>query len=295
MKVLVTGSRGFVGKRLVSALGKKNHSVKEFDLALGNDLLDKGQCEQACRGIDAVFHLAAVLDEKSKQLFEVNVGGTENVLEASAKQRCRQFIYLSTVGVNAGLRGEVNEESKIKPVTNYEKSKAKAEKIVWNAQEMLPVTIVRSALVLGSNKYWQGIVGLVGKGFPLIGGGKQVWQTVFVDDLVNALVFVLGRETCFGERLVVAEQEKHSLRELYAAIQEELGIEAEIKAMPVWLGKLFALFFRLIGKDGIVSCSHIDRLARERNYSTRKISRLGWKARVGMKEAVKRTVEELGR
>jgi len=186
-------------RSLIKALKKKGHRVRDFDLDLGKDLLDKGQCEQACRGIDAVFHLAAVLDEKSKQLLEVNVNGTENVLEAAAKQRCRQFVFLGTVGVNAGVKGEVDEESSFRPVTAYEKSKAQAEKIVWNSQEMLPVTIVRSALVLGPNKYWQGIVDLVRKGFPLIGGGKQVWQTVFVDDLVSALVFVLGKESCFGE------------------------------------------------------------------------------------------------
>jgi UDP-glucose 4-epimerase len=293
MKILVTGSYGFVGRRLVTALKKKGHSVKEFDLGLGNDVLKKNQCLEACKGIDAVYHLAAVLDEKAENLFEVNVNGTENILEAAAKQRCSQFVFLSSVGVNAGCKGIVDENSALKPRTGYEKSKAEAEKLVWDAQEILPITIIRSALVLGPNKYWEQIAKLVRKGFPLIGGGKQAWQTIYVDDLVDALVFILGKEACLGERLLVAEKEKHSLRELYAAIQAELSINANIRTVPTWLAKVMALFLRLRGKKSVVTGQHIDRLARERNYDTGKIEGLGWKAKVGMKEAVKRTVAGL--
>jgi len=258
-------------------------------------LLNKEHCIQACKGIDAVFHLAAILDEKAGNLFEVNVVGTENILEAAAKQRCSQFVFLSTVGVNAGAKGVVDEEISLSPKTGYEKSKAEAEKIIWDAQEMLPITIVRSALVLGPNRYWEQIVKLVRKDFPLIGGGKQVWQTIFVDDLVDALVFVLGRDACLGEKFVVAEKEKHSLRDLYAAIQGELGINANIRTVAKWLAKIMALLLKLKGEKSIVSGEYIDRLARERNYNTRKIEALGWKAKVGMKEAVRKTVADLKR
>jgi len=290
MNILVTGSSGFVGKRLVQSLGKKGHCVKEFDTAKGNDLLDKKQCLKACKGIDTVFHLAAVLDEKSPLLEKVNVKGTENILEAVAKERCASFIFLSTVGVNAGVKGIVNRKSQFKPITPYEKSKARAEKLVLDFQEMIPITIIRSALVLGPNKYWKQIVKLVGKGFPIIGGGKQVWQTIYIDDLVSALVFVLGKKECIGETFVVAEQDKPTLRELYAEIRKQLGTSGKIKAMPKWIAKIAAV---LKGNKGILTTQHIDRLARERNYDTAKIEGLGWKAKVEMKEAVRRTVLEL--
>ena len=293
MNILITGSSGFVGKRLAAALKAKGHRVKGFDLSQGNNLLNASQCEKACKNINAVYHLAAVLDEKSPVLFEVNVKGTKNILEAAAKARCSQFIFLSTVGVHGNFKGVVDEKSPIKPSTGYEKSKAAAEKIVVESQELLPATIARSAIVFGPNKFWKSIVRLVEKGFPIIGGGQQQWQTIFVDDLVSALVFVLGKEACIGETFVVAEQKKHSLRDLHAEIMNALGIKEEIATAPVWQAKLLALFYRLIGKESIISNAHIERLVRQRSYNTGKINGLGWKAKVGMKEAVKRTVQAL--
>jgi len=293
MNILVTGSKGFVGQRLAEELRKNSHRAKEFDAKLGSSILDKEQCMQACKGIDVVYHLAAVLDEDGKNLFAVNVQGTENILEAAAKARCRQFIFLSTAGVNAGCKGIVDENSAFKPITKYEKSKAEAEKIAIEAQEIIPITVIRSALVFGPNEYWKKIIPLIKNNFPIIGNGKQVWQTIFVDDLVSALVFALGKEECLGETFLVAEQEKHSLRELYAEMQKQLGIKAEIKSIPAWLAKILAFFYSLSGKKSIVSLAHIGRLARERNYNTSKINKLGWKAKTPMRIAVKETIEAL--
>jgi len=290
MNILVTGSNGFVGKKLVQALEKKGHSVKEFDTAQGNDLLDKTQCMQACKGINVIFHLAAILDEKSSLLEKVNVNGTENILEAAAKARCSRFIFLSTVGVNAEVKGIISEKSLIKPITPYEKSKAKAEKLVIEFQEMIPSTIVRSALVFGPNKYWQNIIKLAGKGFPVIGGGKQIWQTIYVDDLISALVFVLEKKECIGETFIVAEQDKPTLRQLYVEIRKGLNTSEKIKTMPKFVAKIVAV---LKGNKGVLTTQHIDRLTRTREYNTSKINSLGWKAKIEIKEAVNKTLMEL--
>lgn len=293
MNILVTGSRGFVGQKLVKELNAKGYKVSEFDLALGQDILSKEQCVNACKEIDFVFHLAAVLDEKSELLYKVNVNGTENILEACSKAKCKQFIYLSTVGVNAGVKGIVNEESSFKPVTQYEKSKAEAEKLVLEFQEMIPITIIRSALVIGPNKYWKQILKYIGKDKPLVGKGKQVWQTIYIDDLVSALTFVLEKKECMGETFIVAEKEKHSLLELFTEARKDLGLNEKSKHVPVWLANLKAKTDSLRGKKSIAIKEHIERLARERNYNTEKIESLGWKAKVGMKEAVYKTLKEL--
>jgi nucleoside-diphosphate-sugar epimerase len=158
---------------------------------------------------------------------------------------------------------------------------------------MVPVTVLRAALVLGPNEYWREIIRLVKKGFPLIGGGKQQWQTIFADDLVDALLFVLQKEECLGETFIVAEQERHSLRELYAEIQRQLGMEVGIKTVPGFLAPVLLLFGNLKKKKTIITAEHIERLVRARDYDTAKINALGWRAKTGMREAVQKTLAGL--
>ena len=297
MNILVTGSGGFVGKLLCKEFQRRKHSVRTFDIVDGNDIADFAAVKRAVKGIHVVYHLAAVLDESSGQLCRVNVDGTRNLLEASAKQHVQQFIFLSTVGVMGNIRGEANEKTAYNPETSYERSKAAAEKLVVDYQEMLPVTIVRSALVLGPNEYWREIVNLVAKGFPLIGNGKNHWQTIYVKDLVSALLFVLGKQQCIAETFIAAGKEKPTLRELYAAIQHELGIENDVKTMSKLLGILlvhaFVLKSRLLGTKTVVTQVHLKRLLRERNYSTKKITALGWQPKYGFQKALHETVVSL--
>src|SRR3989338_5905195 len=75
MKILVTGAKGFLGKYAVKELQSAGHSIEEFDLESGNNILDAAQVENACRGKDAVVHLAAGLDEALpyKKLHEIYV------------------------------------------------------------------------------------------------------------------------------------------------------------------------------------------------------------------------------
>ena len=69
-----------------------------------------------------------------------------------------------------------------------------------------------------------------------------------------------------GETFVVAEQDKPTLRQLYVEIRKRLGASEKIKTVPKW----------------------VDRLARTREYNTTKINSLGWKAKIGMEEAVQK-------
>lgn len=299
MNVLVTGSSGFLGKNLVDALNENGFKVKEFDLAEGRDILDKAQCINAVKGIDIVFHCAAVLDENSRLLYKVNVQGTKNILEASAEARIKQFIFLSSVGVHGKAKDIISEETQTRPETKYEKTKAEAEKIVLEFQEVMPITIMRPALIMGANKQWAGIINAIKKNFPLPGNGKNAFQTIFVKDLVSALLFAINNENCFAETFIIAGREKPSLMELCLLIKKELGMPAEIKTIPAWIAKAVAFLNlaknRLFRKKSFLEPAYISRILHERNYNTSKINALGWQQKYSLEEAIKQTIKELGK
>ncbi|MBS3062599.1 MAG: NAD-dependent epimerase/dehydratase family protein [Candidatus Diapherotrites archaeon] len=294
MRILVTGGDGFIGSKLVALLRKRGHYVREFK----GEIADKANVERQVRGFDAVCHLAALIDETAgrQRLFEVNVNGTKNVLEAAAQARVQRFLHVSTVGVHGEAREKIDENAAFHPETGYEQSKAEAEKLVHAYLEVLPLTIVRPALVLGANEYWRKIIDQVAKGFPLIGSGKNRWQIVYVDDLVEALAGLLGREDAIGETYIVAEEKPSTLREIYEEINHQLGRKEPVKTLAPVAAKALSYVFLaqslVTGKKSILLPQHVDRVVRNREYSIEKIKALGWKPKYDAKAAVAKMFEE---
>jgi 3beta-hydroxy-Delta5-steroid dehydrogenase / steroid Delta-isomerase len=119
-RVLVTGGSGFVGANLVSELLDLGHHVRSFDRApsplvghprlevFEGDICDRDTVAAAVEGIDTVFHTAAIIDlmggtsvteEYRRRSFAVNVGGTENLLEAARAAGVKRFVYTASNSV----------------------------------------------------------------------------------------------------------------------------------------------------------------------------------------------------
>ena len=290
MKILVTGSQGFIGKELVKELKKEKNEVIEFDLIKGQNLLNEEHLE-LLKGVETVIHLAAELDENKslEELNTVNVKGTEKLLEKCVKFKVKKFIYLSSTGVMGNISKQADELTELNPLTKYEKSKAEAEKKVNEFQELIPITILRSALVLGPNKYWKEIVSLVKKNFPLIGNGENKFQIIYFKDLVSAIIFCLKKFETENETFIAAEDKGKKLISIYSLIQSELGINKKIKIVPVFLAKIFA--YTKLSK--FIRIEHINRLIRNRDYSIQKIAKLGWKPNYSTEQAIQETVKEI--
>src|ERR1700748_453279 len=121
--VLVTGGSGFVGANLVAELLEQGHHVRSFDRApsplpdhpqlqvVQGDICDKATVASAVEGIDTVFHTAAIIelmggssvtDEYRQRSFDVNVGGTENLVEAARGAGVKRFVYTASNSVVMG-------------------------------------------------------------------------------------------------------------------------------------------------------------------------------------------------
>jgi dihydroflavonol-4-reductase len=172
---LVTGANGFVGCHVVRALLARGTHVRalvrneadlrglegiDCELVLG-DLRDRKAVEQAVRGCNEVYHVAAdyrlwVLDEEP--MYAANVGGTRNVINAAHAAGVRRIVYTSTVGaLGIGEDGVGREDTPVSlndMVGPYKRSKFLAQaEALKAAAEGVPVVIVNPSTPVGPLDY----------------------------------------------------------------------------------------------------------------------------------------------
>ncbi|MGA8233147.1 MAG: hopanoid-associated sugar epimerase [Candidatus Acidiferrales bacterium] len=173
MKSFVTGATGFVGCHVVRHLLAAGDSVRVLvrpasnlralegqpvDFAEG-DLRDGRSLDAALQGIDRVFHVAAdyrLWSARPEEMYESNVGGTRNVLQAAQRAGVSRFIYTSTVATIAVWRGDSlpNEETHARVdemIGHYKRSKFLAEEEAMKAASAgFPVVIVNPTTPVGA-------------------------------------------------------------------------------------------------------------------------------------------------
>jgi 3beta-hydroxy-Delta5-steroid dehydrogenase / steroid Delta-isomerase len=154
-RVLVTGGSGFVGANLVTTLLDRGYSVRSFDRApsplashsqlqvLQGDITDQAVCAQAVEGIDTVIHTAAIIelmggasvtDEYRQRSFAINVGGTQNLIDAGHAAGVQRFVYTSSNSVVMGGQNIAGGDETLPYTTRfndlYTETKVVAERFV---------------------------------------------------------------------------------------------------------------------------------------------------------------------
>ncbi len=288
MKVLVTGSSGMVGKEVIAELKEKKHQSVEFDKENGGDILDDKKLNEKMNGVDTIIHLAGIIDEKNPKLWEVNVTGTNKVLNAAIKSKVKKIIFASSTAVYGNTKNALNENTRINPKNNYEKSKAEGEKIILGAKNKITVCVIRSAMVFGANEYWKKMIKMLEKKYPLPCSGENHYQIIYSKEIARALITVMEKGKN-GEIYLAAGEEKPTLNEFCEMIQEEMGLEKRVKHIPSWLGILLGKIFGI----KLLTSENIRHISKERNYDTTKIQKLGWKQNTSLKEAIKIVIQKL--
>jgi len=209
MKILITGGYGYVGSKLVLAL--KEHDVQIYDMP--QDIRNAKELEEAIKGKDVVYHLAALAelvytDAHPQETFEVNVIGTNNIARICAENNVfLQFVSTSCIYGNP-LETPSIEDSLINPSDTYAMSKAAGEYTVkmWGLAKGLKYNILRFGTVYGPGisktmrndmciqKFLNAAI--YHETMKVTGSGDQNRNFIHIDDLVRALVILLGKEIC---------------------------------------------------------------------------------------------------
>jgi nucleoside-diphosphate-sugar epimerase len=163
LKVLVTGSQGFVGRHVMSYLSGHGFEPIGTDVSAGADVVgsvvDASFVDNKLAPLDfeAIVHLAGIADIKKTiedpySCYQVNCFGTLNALELAAKKKVKRFHYASSANVyGAPKSNPVTEESAIDPRVPYDYSKVVGENLVmsYHKTKGVPVAITRAWLLFG--------------------------------------------------------------------------------------------------------------------------------------------------
>lgn len=277
MKILVTGSNGFVGKSLVGSLSSYGHLIRgvvreHLSIPNGvnvNNYIAVGSIDSstnwggAMSGIDVVVHLAArvhVMNEIEvdplKSFCEVNLSGTENLAKHAAAQGVKRFVYVSSIKVNGETtegRAPFSESDTPSPEDPYGVSKWRAEQALWNVAKDtgLEVVIIRPPLVYGPGvkANFLSMMRWVNRGVPLpLGGIHNRRSLLALDNLVDLIRVCIEHPAAANQTFLAADGEDLSTTELLERLAVALGKPVNLFQVPPWLLNTGA---SLLGKRAI--------------------------------------------
>jgi dihydroflavonol-4-reductase len=292
MTTLVTGASGFLGSHVARQLVARGDDVRVLmrpsstnravaDLSLEyvtGDLRDPASLERALAGIKTVFHVAAdyrLWARKSRDIYDSNVGGTKNLLEAAKRAGIEKFIYTSTVATIAVDRPELPTETTDagleEMVGHYKRSKWMAEREALNAAKNgLPVIVAMPTTPVGAGDWKPTPTGKIIVDFL---NGK-------LPGYVETGLNFVGAEECAAGHLQVAEKGKVGERYLLGSenltLKQMLDVLAKITGLPApaWkiphslaLGVAYmsTAFSRLIGGEPQIPVEGV-KIARHRMF-----------------------------
>ncbi len=255
--VFVTGATGLIGGYLLLELSKRGKRIRamkrssssldsiqklfeEFSTAqefneiewVETDLLDIPSLSDSLLGIKTIYHTAGCVgfDDRDKEIIhQINVQGTENLINIAISQNISEFLYISSIAVLDELPGEktIDEDSKWdgeKDHSEYAISKKKGEMAAWRgSQEGLNVLVIYPAVVVGSldgKRASEKIFQLASK--------KKMFATtgitgyVDVRDVAFCMAELVEREK-WGEKFIITSEDK-SVAEIFDFLRNKEGL-----------------------------------------------------------------------
>ena len=258
MKVLVTGATGFIGGNLARALIRKGYEVRVLvrpqsdrrnirdlnaEVCVG-DLTDVPSLDTALKGCEGLFHVAAAYTFWSadpQSIYDSNVTGTENILNAAARAGVRKIVYTSSESTLKIPTGDASCDSYTlnDPATlpgDYKRSKCRAEQRVMElCAEGLPVVVVNPTTPVGPYDIKPTPTGSIivnfinGKMPAFVNTGLNV---IDVEDVAAGHILAMEKGRC-AERYVLGNRNV-TLREILVILAGITGLKAPTVNIPIW-------------------------------------------------------------
>ena len=308
-KVLVTGADGFIGSHLTEALVRQGFRVRAFvyynsfnsygwlDTAskeiknkiefFSGDIRDPNGVREAMKGIDIVFHLAALIAipfsyHSPDSYIDTNVKGTLNIIQAARDNKVKRVLVTSTSEVYGTAQFvPITELHPKQPQSPYSASKIGADAIADSFYRSfdLPITIVRPFNTFGPRQSARAVIPTIIS--QLLNGAKEIKlgdikptrDLLFVKDTVNGFLKIAQCDQLIGHEVNIATQSEITVGDLAQELINNINPNAKIITDEVRLRPEKSEVFRLFGSNEKLK------------------SFTNWKQNYTLQEGLKETVE----
>jgi nucleoside-diphosphate-sugar epimerase len=309
MLYALSGGAGFLGLHLSRRLLADGHHVRTLDVVplddaklecsveeLRGDVRDADRVRALVEGADVVVHAAAALPIQASResIRSVNVGGTENILQAARDAGVRRVVFISSTAVyGVPEKHPIEESDPLVGVGAYGESKIDAEALCRVAA--VDTTIIRPKTFVGPERL--GVFEILfdwireGRRIYILGRGHNRYQLLAVEDLVDAIVRAAASPAAARETFNVGATEFGTVRSDLQALIDHAGSSSRLRPIPVKpaelvlralelarLSPLAEWHYKTAHKDSFVDVSKAQRL-------------LGWQPRLSNSETLIETYD----
>lgn len=318
MKVLVTGSTGFTGKRLTEILLQKGYNVRviirdksrfkipgnnRLEVVIG-DLKNTIDVDIAVKDVQLIFHVAALYrtaGAEPQEYWDTHVKATENLLNSAHRNGVKKFIHTSTVGIHGHIENPPADENyRFKPGDIYQLTKLEGEKKAkeFHDKTGLPLVIIRPSAIYGpGDMRLLKLFKIASKKYSIIlGSGEIFYHMVYVDDLAEGFILAAESDINNGETFIIGGDGYVTLNQLLELISRILGKQSKKIHLPAApfqiLGSLCEKVCIPLGINPPIYRRRVDFFTKSRAFDISKAKKmLGYSPKVSLEEGIKRTAE----
>lgn len=318
---LLIGGSGFIGTNFAHYLHKHGYDFCIYDThrssylpkkpkVICGDIRDKKKLAKALQDCDTVFHLATVPPSarlSSKEIYDVDVNGTQNVLLSAIENDVERIIFTSSASHVYGLVKNnscpLGENSMLNPINEYGRNKVVAEELYKKASETkgLQTVVLRLSMVLGPYNFDPILIEniksiLRNKRIITPGDGRSRGQSIHVEDVSSALLKSAEKTNVSlskHEVINISGEEILTLNDYIKLLRNAIGSTSKIIHLPLPLARNMTHLAWILNKTN-VHPSYLSLMAQDQYFDISKAKHiLDWRPKYTVKETVEETIDFL--